>query len=97
MSVVVQLRPETERRLLERAAWHGINLADFLQLLAERECDNGVPGEVGRPAPTFEETTAPFAKAVEASGMTEEELGDFFSGVVKDLRAARRTQPGNAS
>ncbi|HXG10975.1 MAG TPA: hypothetical protein VNK04_14540 [Gemmataceae bacterium] len=89
MSVILHLRPETERRLAARAAQVGLTLEQYLEQLLERE---GADGAV--PAPTFEEMTGPFAQAVAATGMSEEELGAFFEEVVKEVRAERRARKG---
>jgi len=88
MSVTIHLRPEVERRLAERAAEAGLTLEDFLQQLAEREGANGSP----RPVPTFEEMTTPIAEAVRVTGMTDDEVAQFFEEVVEEVRAERRAK-----
>ncbi len=86
MSVTIHLRPEVERRLAERAAQAGLTLEELIGQLAERE------GANGSPAPTFEEMTAPFAEAVRATGISDEECEQFFEEVVKEVRAERRAK-----
>jgi hypothetical protein len=88
MSVTIHLRPEVERRLAERAAQAGLTLEELLQQLAEREGANGSPS----PTPTFDEMTVPFAEAVRATGMTDDEVEQFFEEVVKEVRAERRAK-----
>ena len=84
MSVTIQLRPETEQRLAARAAQAGLTLEQYLQRLVEREDADRTDR-----APTFDEMTGPFAKAVEAAGMTDEELADFFAETVDEARAEK--------
>jgi hypothetical protein len=86
-SITVTLAPETERRLRAKAGAAGVTLEAYLQHLAEKEAANGA---VQAPAPTFEEMTGPLAQAVEATGMSEEELVDFFTEAVKEVRAEKR-------
>jgi hypothetical protein len=83
------LPPETERRLRDKAAQSGQSWKAFLLALIEREAGTA-NGTTPAASPTFEEMTAPLAQAVEAEGVSEEELGDFFKGVLKKVRAERR-------
>jgi hypothetical protein len=96
MTVTIHLRPETERQLSCEAARAGLTLAQYVQQLVEREAGKGANGAVTS-GPSFEEMTGPFAKAVEATGMTEDELGDFFQRVVEEVRAERRARKGAGS
>src|SRR5947209_15558888 len=62
-SVTIQLRPETEQKLRQRAGRRGASLESYLQELAEREAaadGTGVPAE--QRLPSFEEMTAPLAE-----------------------------------
>jgi hypothetical protein len=95
MTVTLTLTPETEQRLRERAARNGLTLEAYLQQLAERDAfgvNGGQPSGPSPVAPTFEEMTGPFARAVEAAGLSEEEVGELFERVVKQVRAERRTK-----
>src|SRR5947209_14034482 len=88
-SVTIQLRPETEQKLRQRAGRRGASLESYLQELAEREAaadGTGVPAE--QRLPSFEEMTAPLAEG--ARPMSEEDVGEFFEDVVRDVRAERR-------
>ena len=89
MNITIHLRPATEQRLAAQAAQVGLTLGQYLEQLVEA-ADTTSPNL----APTFEEMTKPFARAVEAAGMTEDELGDFFTDAVKEVRAAKRTAKG---
>jgi hypothetical protein len=95
MTVTLTLTAETEQKLRERAARNGLTLETYLQQLAERDAfgtDGGQPSGPQPAGPTFEEMTGPFARAVEAAGLSEEEVGQLFEGVVKQVRAERRTK-----
>lgn len=95
MSVTLNLPPETERRLKEKAARTGLSLEVYLQQLAEREA---VDGNGAAPSGlSFEQTTGPLAQAVEAAGLSEEEVGEFFDDVLKDVRTERRVRRGLSS
>ena len=91
-SVTIQLRPETEQKLRQQASLRGESLEVYLQQLIECEATaaNGTALPAGKPLPAFEEVTAPIARAVDASGMSEEEVGEFFQVVMRDVRAGRR-------
>jgi hypothetical protein len=86
-SVTLTLRPETEQKLRAKAAEAGQSLESYLQHLAELDAasTNGIPAT----RPTFEELTGDIALAVEASGMSEAEVGEFFEEVVSEVRADR--------
>ncbi len=97
MSVTINLRPEVERQLTARAAQSGLTLEEFLQQLAERaivEDETERKNGAASAPPSFAEMTGPFAKAAEATGMTEDELGDFFEDVRKEVRAEKRAGQG---
>jgi hypothetical protein len=89
MSVTIHLRPATERQRAARAARAGLTLEQYLEQLVEGAA-TADPNQI----PTFEEMTGPFARAVEASGMSDDELGDFFTEAVKEVRAAKRAAKG---
>jgi hypothetical protein len=83
MTFSITLPPETEQRLRERATQAGQTVEGFIRQLVERE----VLGPNGSPAPetgavpaakTFDAIFAPLRKAVEESGITDEELNDLL-------------------
>jgi hypothetical protein len=91
--VTVKLPPETEHKLRHKASLQGQTLEVYLQKLAERDAAsvNGAPTGIGK-APTFEELTAPISQAVQAAGMSDEEVGEFFDEVVEERRGERRSK-----
>ncbi len=71
MTVTLSLPPEMEKKLQERAAASGDDVAGFVHRLIEKEL-------------TFQavnDALAPFRKQVEESGITDEELTKFFEEV----------------
>jgi hypothetical protein len=93
-SITIQLRPETEQKLRQQASLRGESLETYLQQLIEREVAtaNGTAPPAGKTLPSFEEMTAPIARAVDANGMSEDEVSEFFKEVVQDVRAKRRAR-----
>jgi hypothetical protein len=69
MTLNIELPPEVESALRLQAAQNGQDMGAFV-VQAVRE-------KIGRAA-TFQAVCAPFAKAVQASGVTEEEFDRFF-------------------
>jgi len=72
MSVTIDLPPELENALRQYAARSDQDVGAFV-LQAVRE-------KIAR-ARTFDEVCAPFARAVEATGITDEEFDRFFEEV----------------
>jgi hypothetical protein len=72
MTVTIDLPPELETALRQHAAGSGQDVRSFvLQAVQEK---------IAR-AQTFDQVCSPFARAVEATGMSDEELETFFEGV----------------
>jgi hypothetical protein len=90
-SVTIDLRPDTEFKLREKAAREGESLEMYIQKIAESAAvsSNGVLATDQR-RPSFEDLTGPIAGAVAASGMTDEEVEGLFEEVVDEVRAERR-------
>lgn len=99
MTLTLTLTPELEQRLQERAAQCGQSMEGFVLQLVEQEVlgtngDRAAP----EPRPTLEEILAPFRREVEESGMTDDELRDFFTEVRDEVRVEKRGRrsQGNA-
>jgi predicted transcriptional regulator len=76
MTVTIDLPPELERTLQQYAARNGQDVSAFV-LRAVQE-------KIAR-ARTFDEVCAPFALAVEATGITDEEFDRFFEEVREEV------------
>jgi predicted transcriptional regulator len=76
MSMTIKLPPELEESVREYAARKGQDVSGFVVRAVEekiaRERD-------------FEEICAPFAEAVQASGMSDEDFDRFFKEVREDV------------
>lgn len=83
MTVTVQLPPELELRLHERAAASGLDVPDFLKFLIEKEVGS---------KPTLDEILAPFRREVAQSGMTDEQVASLFEDALREVRAERKAR-----
>jgi hypothetical protein len=92
MSVILTFSPETEQKLHERAAQSGQTVEGFIRQLVEREVMGVNGGQVSAVPPTWEQLCAPIAEAVEASGMTDDEVREFFTEVRTEVRAEKRAR-----
>lgn len=83
MTVTIELPPELEDSLRQEAAKCGQDVNTFvLQALKEK---------IAR-ARTFDEICAPFAQAVEATGITDEEFDRFFEEVRTEVWQERQSK-----
>ena len=76
MTITIHLSPEQERRLSGRAAQNGQDLVGYIHRLIERDL---------RSPTTADEALGPFRRQVEASGMTDDELDNFFEGAREEV------------
>jgi hypothetical protein len=76
MTITIDLSPETERKLRERAA----ELGQDVTTVAETLIELGV-----KERPTLDEFLAPFRKQVRESGMTDDELATFFEEMREEV------------
>src|SRR6516162_5837600 len=88
MTITIRLSDDEQRRLAERAARNGHDLADYIHLLIERDIQQ---------AAAVDEVLAPFRRQVEESGMTDVELGDFFDGVREEVWREKHGRPSKPS
>jgi hypothetical protein len=84
-SVTVQLPPETERTLREKAASAGLSLEVYLQKLAQRDAENRTP----RPK-TLDEILAPVREGFAESGVSEDELTALFEEAREEVWLEKR-------
>jgi hypothetical protein len=88
MTITIRLSDDEQRRLAERAARLGRDLADYVHLLIERD--------IHGPA-TMDEALGPFRSQVEESGMTDDELAHFFEGVREEVWQEKHGPPKETS
>jgi hypothetical protein len=95
MTITISLPPETEEKLLKRAAESGVAADALARALLEQALNGGHAVASGQPGATLDKVLAPFRKEVEDSGMTDEEVKEFFTEMRDEVRSekrARRTQ-----
>jgi hypothetical protein len=93
MNITITLPPEAEVKLCQRAAENGLAPDAYARKLLEQALNGGAaPAPSRHPAATLDEILAPFRAEVEKSGVTDEELRDFFTEVRDEARAGRRAQ-----
>jgi hypothetical protein len=88
MTITIWLSDDEQRQLAERAARNGREMADYVHMLVKRDIDE--PSAV-------DEALAPFRRQVEESGMTDDELGDFFEGVREEVWQEKHGRPSETS
>ena len=101
MNITITLPAATEEKLRQRAAESGQTLDSYLRQLVEREV-HAVNG--GRPAASpaparlpSDDALAPFRQEVADSGMTDEDLFEFFEGVREEIHREKQDRPNKAS
>jgi hypothetical protein len=91
MTITISLTPETEERLRSRAAATGL----APDALAEQLLQQALLGPTvasGGPGTALDEILAPFRKEVQESGMTDEQLKNFFTEMRDEVRAEKRSK-----
>jgi predicted transcriptional regulator len=81
MSVTINLPPELEESVRELAARSGRDVSAFVVRAVEEK--------IARER-TFEEICAPFAEAVQAAGMIDEDFDRFFNEVREEVWRERQ-------
>ena len=77
MSVLVELEPEAESLLRQRADANGCDLPGYVKRLIDKDI---------RRQKTLDEILAPFRDAVTASGMSDDELDALFTQTPREQR-----------
>lgn len=81
MSVVLELKPELEKKLRQKADANGSLLSAYVATVLEEHVDSG---------PTLDEILAPVRKQFDDSGMTEDELDEFMNEIREEAYQERR-------
>lgn len=81
MTITFRLSPEEERKLMERAAETGQDVASYVQRLIARDIER---------ARTLGELLAPIHEDFHQSGMTEEELDTLLESELAATRKERK-------
>jgi len=89
MTITIDLSPEEERRLFERAARNGEDVGSFLRGLIARE--------IQTPAMSLDEALAPVRRQFEESGMTEEGLAALVEEAREEIWHESHGRPSKES
>jgi hypothetical protein len=82
MTVTLDLPPDLETSLRQHAAQSGQDVGGFVLQAVREKLDRGR---------TFAEICAPFAAAVEAAHVKDDEFDRFFEGVREEVWRAKQT------
>jgi hypothetical protein len=92
MSITIELRPDDEQALRDRARESGRELPEYVrQLLEEHLRTSRRPEAV---AGSFDQVLGPIWEGWRQTGMTEEQVDAMFRRELEDLRQARLERRG---
>ncbi len=92
MTITIDLRPEDEQVLRERARESGRELTEYVRHVLEEHI-RALPGPGAAPQ-TFDQVLAPVWEGWRQSGMTEEEIDAMFQRELEELRRDRVARRG---
>jgi hypothetical protein len=81
MTLTLSFPPDDERKLARLAKASGTDTAEFVRRLVKKEIDAPI---------SITEAAEPFARAVEASGVSDEEFTSILEEARTESRQARR-------
>ena len=87
MTITIDLSPEQERRLAERAARAGQDVTGYVHHLIDRDID----------AESLDAILAPVRRDFEQSGMTDDDLAALVEEVREDIWREKHGRPSKAS
>ena len=87
MTITIDLSPEQERRLAERAARAGQDVTGYVHHLIDRDID----------AESLDALLAPVRRDFEQSGMTDDDLAALVEEVREDIWREKHGRPSKAS
>lgn len=86
MTVTIKLDKSAEERIAAKAREAGVDVASYVAHVVEALAAK----------PTLKELSGEIYQQFVASGMTDEELGEFLEKAKHDMRAERRAKAGTA-
>ena len=92
MTITIELSPEEEQVLRERARDSGRELPEYVQQVLEEHI-RSVPRPEAAPK-TFDQVLAPVWDGWRQSGMTEEQIDAMFQRELEELRQERLQRRG---
>jgi hypothetical protein len=92
MTITIELRPDEEQILRQRAGESGRELPEYVRHLLEEHI-RSLPRPGAAPQ-TFDQVLAPVWEGWRQSGMTEEQIDAMFQRELEDLRRDRIARRG---
>lgn len=83
MTLTIELKPEMEAKLKNRAVAMGFDVDDYVENLIEKDLNN---------FKTLDEIFAPLHKEVEESGITDDELDELFTQARREYYAEKKAK-----
>ncbi len=83
MTLTIDLKPETELKLKNKALAKGFEVADYVENLIEKDID---------PRKTLDEIFAPVRQEFKEQGMTEDELDDLIYQARREVFAEKKVR-----
>ena len=80
MTITIDLPPEKEQKVLQRAKERGQDVSAYVNQIIDRDIAQ----------PTFAEILAPIHEDVRKSGMTEVEINALIEESIREVRADRK-------
>lgn len=94
MTITIELRPDEERILQQRAQDSGRELPEYVHQVLEEHIRSGPrPGAAPR---TFDLILSPAWEGWRQAGMTEAEVDDLLRQELQEVRRERRERKGTA-
>jgi hypothetical protein len=88
MTINIELKPDEERELRERARTSGRDISEYVQQVLTEHIRSGRGPETA--SKTFDEILAPIREGWRQSGMTEDEITALFEETRDEVRKERR-------
>ena len=83
MTLTIELKPETEAKLKNRAVALGYEVDDYIEKLIEEDSER---------IRSIDEIFAPLHKEVEESGISDEELDELFTQARREYFAEKKVR-----
>jgi hypothetical protein len=90
MTINIELRPEVERALLERARMSGRDISQYVHQVLTEHIRSGQSPETA--SKTFDEILAPVREGWQQGGMSEDEITALFVETRDEVRKERRAR-----
>ena len=87
LAITLKVSDSAKQKLTERAAQSGQGLSEYASRVLEESVAK----------PSIEEILAPFRKQVEESGMTDEELDEFYRAQLEAVRREKHEKRAAAT